>query len=293
MPVVQTGFSIYAAPNPLVPLIQSSQTLEESQFASIVPPQPRFSLFLRPHYLTAIYQLAEMYSWSNLIYLYDSDQGLHKLQFLLSLLNDANELIDPKRSATSDEKPTQRMQLKALKRISDGRQGYEFIRQFELQDKESIKHVILDCELPLVRQLIVHHVNDIYMGRRNYHYLLSSLVFDHIVQFGSHTPEFFALNITGIRLLDPEYLQTVISLPFNLSTLASPAATSGSSSSAPSMVHSELLAYQLSSWHESALARSGLNVSFPPRPLPNSPKGKFVMMTALKYLPVLNNDSEK
>ena len=32
--------------------------------------------------------------------------------------------------------------------------------------KESIKHVILDCDYQIVRDLIVQHVNDIYMGRR-------------------------------------------------------------------------------------------------------------------------------
>lgn len=236
MPVIQTGFSIYAAPNPLVSLIQPNPNLVGTSPSVFVPPQPRYSLFLQPHYLTAIYQLAEMYSWSNLIYLYDSEQGLQKLQFLLSLLNDAKDLANPKLNANSDERLPQRMQLKALKRINDGRQGYEFIRQFEMQDKESIKHVILDCELPMVRQLIIHHVNDIYMGRRNFHFLLSSLVFDHIVQFASQTPEFFALNITGIRLLDPDFFHSISTL------------TQTESSSVDLTISKNLIRQQVHSW---------------------------------------------
>lgn len=249
MPVIQTGFSIYAAPNPLVSLIQPSPSWTGTSPSAFFPLQPRYSLFLQPHYLTAIYQLAEMYSWSNLIYLYDSGQGLQKLQFLLSLLNDAKDLANPKNNANLDEKPQQRMQLKALKRIKDGRQGYEFIRQFEMQDKESTKHVILDCELPLVRQLIIDHVNDIYMGRRNFHFLLSTLVFDHIVQFASQTPEYFALNITGIRLLDPEFFTTI-------SALKQP-----ENSFNDSIISNNLLKQQLNSWVDTVRERSNREIS--------------------------------
>lgn len=71
---------------------------------------------------------------------------------------------------------------------------------------ESIKHVILDCDYQIVRDLIVHHVNDIYMGRRNYHFLLSSLIFDFIIQHGHETPELFAVNITGVKILDLDFL---------------------------------------------------------------------------------------
>ena len=53
----------------------------------------------------------------------------------------------------------------------------------------------------------MHHVNDIYMGRRNYHFLLSSLIFDqNFIQNGHLTPELFAINITGIKILDLDFL---------------------------------------------------------------------------------------
>lgn len=152
-----------------------------------------------------------MYNWENLIYLYDSNQGLSKLQFLLSLLNTTRfenyEEYEQIKNTGSDQFVEKReMRLTAMKRITTGAEGFQFIKRFELADKESIKHVILDCDYNIVRDLIVNHVNDIYMGRRNYHFLLSSLIFDFIIQNGHQTPELFAVNITGIKILDLDFL---------------------------------------------------------------------------------------
>ena len=40
----------------------------------------------------------------------------------------------------------------------------------------------------------------------NYHFLLSSLLFDFIIQNGHQTPELFAVNITGVKVLDLDFL---------------------------------------------------------------------------------------
>lgn len=40
----------------------------------------------------------------------------------------------------------------------------------------------------------------------NYHFLLSSLIFDFIIQNGHQTPELFAVNITGVKVLDLDFL---------------------------------------------------------------------------------------
>lgn len=82
-----------------------------------------------------------------------------KLQHLFSLVN--NEYT---------------LELRAVKRIANAADAYEFLRSLELADKESRKYVILDCDAETGRTIIINHVRDIYMGRRNFHFLLTSLV---------------------------------------------------------------------------------------------------------------------
>lgn len=47
---------------------------------------------------------------------------------------------------------------------------FSHLLRHHLPPQESIKHVILDCDYQIVRDLIVRHVHDIYMGRRKQSY---------------------------------------------------------------------------------------------------------------------------
>ena len=103
-------------------------------------------MFVEPHYLTAVYQLADMYSWNNVIYLYDTNQGLNKLQYLLSLLNTTRfenyEDYEQTKNGNSDQFVEKReMRLTAMKRIASGLEGFKFIKRFELADKGKCVHV--------------------------------------------------------------------------------------------------------------------------------------------------------
>lgn len=42
------------------------------------------------------------------------------------------------------------------------------------------KFVVLDCSATLASEIIIQHVKDVHLGRRNYHYLLSGLVSTNI-----------------------------------------------------------------------------------------------------------------
>lgn len=68
------------------------------------------------------------------------------------------------------------IELKAAKRINNSNDASEFLRAIEFGDKESRKYVILDCDAEIAKTIIVNHVRDIYMGRRNFHFLLTNLV---------------------------------------------------------------------------------------------------------------------
>lgn len=66
--------------------------------------------------------------------------------------------------------------------------------------EEPTVHVLFHCEAELIASTIQMHVNDIYLPRRNFHYLISSVNIDDLSAF--NLTEFGAINITGFRILD-------------------------------------------------------------------------------------------
>ena len=86
--------------------------------------------------------------------------GLLKLQHIFALINDDEYLFE----------------IKAVKRLTHANDAHNFIRSIEFSDNQSKKYVILDCSANTAKSIIVHHVRDIYMGRRNFHFFLTSLV---------------------------------------------------------------------------------------------------------------------
>ena len=50
------------------------------------------------------------------------------------------------------------------------------------------------------QQILISHVNNVRLGRRNFHYILSSLILDH--QWSSDIAEYGAINVTGLRMVD-------------------------------------------------------------------------------------------
>ncbi|RWS04119.1 glutamate receptor 1-like protein, partial [Dinothrombium tinctorium] len=143
-----------------------------------------FGLSLKPRYLPAVLEVIKHYKWESVIYLYDNEEGLIKLQNLFSLLHDE----------------TFTFQLRAVKHIRSGEEGYLFLRDLEQSDKDSKKYVILECEADVARELITSHVRNIYIERRNFHFFLISLIMDDF--WGAKISEFGAVNVTGFRILN-------------------------------------------------------------------------------------------
>ncbi|CAL1261784.1 unnamed protein product [Larinioides sclopetarius] len=151
----------------------------------------QYGISMKPQYLKAILDIIKYYNWKSIIYLYDSDDGLLKLQHIFELTTDDYNL-----------------DVRIVKRISNATDANAFLREVETSDPESRKYVVLDCNAENGKTIIVKHVHDIYMGRRNYHFLLTSLVMDEY--WKSDVQEFGAINITGFRLIQsqsPETLQ--------------------------------------------------------------------------------------
>ncbi|XP_015781324.2 glutamate receptor 1-like isoform X3 [Tetranychus urticae] len=137
------------------------------------------------------------YSKTVIIYIYDSDDGLIKLQHVFSILYSDGHTLH----------------LRAVKRITNGTEGYSFLRAIEHKEKDAMKYVIVECDAKVAKEMISRHVRDIYMGRRNFHYFFTNLIMDQFYSPGMQIDEFGAINTTGFSIFNRNstFFQTFIS----------------------------------------------------------------------------------
>lgn len=90
--------------------------------------------------------------------------------------------------------------VETVKRISNVGDAIKFLRTLEEINRYNNKFIVLDCSTELAKEIVINHVRDITLGRRNYHYLLSGLVMDD--RWESEVIEYGAINITGFRIID-------------------------------------------------------------------------------------------
>lgn len=66
--------------------------------------------------------------------------------------------------------------VEIVKRVANVTDAIKFLRTLEDINRFSLKHIVLDCPTDMAKEIVVHHVREVSLGRRNYHYLLSGLV---------------------------------------------------------------------------------------------------------------------
>ncbi|XP_076347980.1 glutamate receptor-like [Tachypleus tridentatus] len=140
-----------------------------------------FGVSVQPETSLAVLDIIRFYKWTAVVYLYDREDGPERLQNLLDLTSGITEL-----------------EIKELKRIASAQEANNFLRQIELSERESIKHIILDVTPALAKNLIVNVVNDVTIEKRNFHFLL---VHPTVDEFWT---ELRGVNITGFRLVNTE-----------------------------------------------------------------------------------------
>lgn len=67
-------------------------------------------------------------------------------------------------------------QVETVKRITNATNAIEFLKTLEDLNRWSKKYIVLDCPTDMAKDIVVYHVRNLSLGRRTYHYLLSSLV---------------------------------------------------------------------------------------------------------------------
>lgn len=70
-----------------------------------------------------------------------------------------------------------------VKRVANASSVISFLRALERLDRWSNKYVVLDSTTKLAKDVLISHVRDVQLGRRNYHYFLSGLVCHYFILF--------------------------------------------------------------------------------------------------------------
>ncbi|XP_065349136.1 glutamate receptor 1-like isoform X2 [Cloeon dipterum] len=142
------------------------------------------AISMRPDYHKAIIDVIRYYGWRKIIYLYDSHDGLLRLQQIYQGLQPGNDSI----------------QVETVKRLQNVSDAINFLHNIEELSRWTPKYIVLDCPTEMAKEIVVSHVRDITLGKRTYHYLLSGLIMDD--RWESEVIEYGAINITGFRIVD-------------------------------------------------------------------------------------------
>ncbi|XP_073955127.1 glutamate receptor 1-like isoform X2 [Choristoneura fumiferana] len=153
----------------------------------VIPPSSGLidhAVSMRPDYHRAIVDTIVYYGWKEIIYMYDSHDGLLRLQQLY-------QSMQPGRTA---------FRISLVKRITNASEAMDFLLALEQHDRWGNKRIVLDCNAKNAKSILVEHVRKVQLGRRTYHYMLSGLVMDD--HWENEVTEYGAVNITGFRIVD-------------------------------------------------------------------------------------------
>ncbi|KAG0424281.1 hypothetical protein HPB47_028478, partial [Ixodes persulcatus] len=106
---------------------------------------------MMPDLAPAVIDLADVWGFKSLVFVYDSDHALVTLQ----------QFMD-----------SGRVRVQQARRVSRSAEAHSMLSSLEKSDQHGRKLVVLDCAYDLAKDIVIRHVRDVYMGRRNYHYVL-------------------------------------------------------------------------------------------------------------------------
>ncbi len=141
-------------------------------------------------YHLGLVDLITYYDWHSVIYIYSDFDGFLRLQRIYQ-------------SIPRYENGAFMFQVEMVKKVGGGgksaregaREAVQFLLELESINRNRMKRVVLDCPAEMAKEILLAHVQNVHLGRRNFHYLMSSLVMDS--HWDSKVAEYGAINITG------------------------------------------------------------------------------------------------
>ncbi|XP_050415805.1 glutamate receptor isoform X1 [Patella vulgata] len=143
-----------------------------------------YQIYMRPLYINAIIKVIEHFEWMKVSYIYDSDEGLIRLQQLFQSTNsyEYDLHID-------------------AKRVTSVENCFTVLYELHKKDEEEDQRIILDLQMDKSEEVIMKIMlfHDICNAR--FHFLLGEL---GMLEMNLSNFEIGGINITGFQLMDPK-----------------------------------------------------------------------------------------
>lgn len=146
--------------------------------------QPNFELYLRPDHTQAVIDMVKFYRWTKVHYLYDSKEGLMRMEQILGTF--AREQYNVSI---------------IMHKLEDVTRVHEDFRMLDRVEIGFMKCIILDLSSPGGYEIVLKQISEVGMNKEGYHYLLGTMGFTNLpldrLKHGG-------VNMTGFQLLDPD-----------------------------------------------------------------------------------------
>ncbi|XP_048776012.1 glutamate receptor 2-like [Ostrea edulis] len=161
--------------------------------------QSEFIVSLKPSLNRPIIDVIEKNGWNRVFYLFDSNEGLLRLQSFyreLAERQSANDVIIRSRRITN---------------ISD---SYELLRSIDRDELNCSSLYMCPCSRPIILDLSSvaafnetrKQIIDVGMNREQYHYILANLGADEL---DLSSFKYGGMNVTGFSIMDPTYEENI------------------------------------------------------------------------------------
>ncbi|XP_021379137.1 glutamate receptor 2-like isoform X2 [Mizuhopecten yessoensis] len=150
--------------------------------------EQRYQINMMPSYILAIMDIARFYGWDMLYYIFDSDEGLQRLQNLYGVAEGLSKTL--------------RFTIRP-RRITNVSDCYELLRSLDRADAElevaMAKRIVLDLSSKQAYNKTLEQIINVGMNRDSYHYIIGGLGIDELdlAQF-----EYGGVNITGFTVIN-------------------------------------------------------------------------------------------
>ncbi|XP_067664022.1 glutamate receptor 2-like isoform X1 [Haliotis asinina] len=141
-----------------------------------------FELHMRPDYTYALTDVIQYLNWRQVHFLYDSDEGLLRLQQIFWSLRDQHFV-----------------EGFAVQRLQDVRDVHDELRHLDRSYAGSYKNIVLDLSSEEAYDQVLRQIPEVGMNKYGYNYLLGSLDFKNL---NLTRYRHGGVNVTGFQLLD-------------------------------------------------------------------------------------------
>ncbi|XP_050416819.1 glutamate receptor [Patella vulgata] len=142
-----------------------------------------FEIHLKPDFTEALIELIRFLQWDHVHFLYDSDEGLIRLQRIFRSMRNAS------------------VDWFSVKRFNDINHVHDDLRQIDRGDINATKSFVLDLSSEEAYKTVLKQIPEVGMNKYGYNYLLGTLDFKSL---NLSRYRHGGVNITGFQLIDEE-----------------------------------------------------------------------------------------